>query len=235
MTEHVNELGQPIGATVEGWSGAEWPSDDVMVGRFCRVERLGVEHLAALFEAFALDVEGRNCTYLPYGPFASLGDVEAWFETWCCGGDPQFWAILDLQTDRAVGVASLMRIKPAAGSIEVGHVHYSPLLQRTPGGTEAMYLMMRRVFELGYRRYEWKCDALNAASRRAAERLGFVFEGVFRQATVVKGRNRDTAWYSVVDGEWGRLRARFEAWLDAGNFDGDGRQRRGLGAFFEMI
>ena len=125
-------------------------------------------------------------------------------------------------------MASYLRITPAEGTIEVGHLNYSPRLQRTPAATEAMYLMMRRAFELGYRRYEWKCDALNAPSRAAAERLGFVFEGIFRQATVYKGRSRDTAWFSIVDHEWPRLRASFERWLDASNFDGEGRQRSRL-------
>jgi RimJ/RimL family protein N-acetyltransferase len=122
-------------------------------------------------------------------------------------------------------VASYLRIEPASGSIEVGHINYSPLLQRTPAATEAMYLMMQRVFDLGYRRYEWKCDALNARSRAAAQRLGLSFEGVFRQATVYKGRNRDTAWYAAIDQEWPALQAAFLQWLDPANFDEDGRQR----------
>jgi RimJ/RimL family protein N-acetyltransferase len=127
-----------------------------------------------------------------------------------------------------VGVASYLRIAPAVGTIEVGHIHFSPLLQRTPAATEAMYLMMRHAFELGYRRYEWKCDALNAPSRRAAERLGFSFEGIFRQAVVVKGRNRDTAWYACIDREWPARREAFERWLDPANFDAEGRQRQPL-------
>jgi RimJ/RimL family protein N-acetyltransferase len=150
-------------------------------------------------------------------------------EQTCRGDDPLFHAILDGGTGRAVGVASYLRIDPPVGVIEVGHINYSPALQGTTAATEAMYLMMRRVFdELGYRRYEWKCDALNAPSRAAAERLGFVFEGIFRQATIYKGRNRDTAWYSIVDGEWPRLRDAFERWLDPANFDAQGRQRQRL-------
>jgi RimJ/RimL family protein N-acetyltransferase len=121
-----------------------------------------------------------------------------------------------------------MRIDPANGVIEVGGINYSPLLQRKPAATEAMYLMMRRAFELGYRRYEWKCDSLNAPSRAAAQRLGFSYEGVFRQAWVYKGRNRDTAWFSIIDGEWPALREAFERWLAPANFDANGRQRTGL-------
>ena len=143
----------------------------------------------------------------------------------CLGDDPLFHAIIDSATGKAIGVASYLRIDPASGSIEVGHINYSPLLQRTPAATEAMYLMMQRVFELGYRRYEWKCDALNARSRAAAQRYGFSFEGVFRQATVYKGRNRDTAWYAAIDQEWPALQAAFLQWLDPANFDQDGRQR----------
>jgi RimJ/RimL family protein N-acetyltransferase len=130
-----------------------------------------------------------------------------------------------------VGVASYLNINPAAGSIEVGAIAYAPALQKKPAGTEAMYLMMRRVFdELGYRRYEWKCNSLNAPSRAAAERYGFRYEGLFRQADVVKGGNRDTAWFSILDSEWPALKAAFECWLDPSNFDGDGRQRESLSA-----
>ncbi len=136
-----------------------------------------------------------------------------------------FFAVIDKAHGRPAGVASYLRIAPANGSIEVGHIHYSPTLQRRPAATEAMYLMMKRAFELGYRRYEWKCDALNAASRSAAERLGLTFEGIFRQATVYKNRNRDSAWYAAVDADWPALRDAFEKWLEPGNFDAAGRQR----------
>jgi len=153
-------------------------------------------------------------------------------EQFCCGDDPLYHAILKRQSGRAVGVASFMRIGPASGVIEVGGINYSPRLQRTPAATEAMYLLMRRVFdELGYRRYEWKCDALNAPSRAAAARLGFRFEGIFRQAIVYKGRSRDTAWFSIIDGEWPTLKTAFERWLDPANFDESGRPRRRLSEF----
>ena len=143
--------------------------------------------------------------------------------------DPLFQVFVSRASGNAVGLGTFMRIDPPAGTIEVGHIALSPVLQRSPVATEAMYLMMRHAFELGYRRYEWKCDALNAKSRRAAVRLGFVFEGVFRQATVYKGRSRDTAWYAVVDSDWPALREAFERWLDRDNFDASGLQRSSLG------
>jgi len=167
-------------------------------------------------------------TYLPYGPFQSLETYTRWLVTATASDDPQLWAIEDAVTASAVGVAAYLRIDPESGSIEVGHLNYSPLLQRRPAATEAMYLMMRRAFELGYRRYEWKCDALNAPSRAAATRLGFSYEGLFRQARVNKGRNRDTAWYSVIDRDWPRLRGAFEQWLAPSNFDERGVQRVSL-------
>jgi RimJ/RimL family protein N-acetyltransferase len=186
-------------------------------------------HAADLFAANSLDAEGRNWTYLPVGPFADFGSYRAWLERVAAGEDPLFHTIVDLATGKAVGVAAFMRIDRGNGVIEVGNINYSPLLQRKPAATEAMFLMMTRVFdELGYRRYEWKCDSLNAPSRAAALRLGFQYEGLFRQAVVTKGRNRDTTWFSIVDGEWPGLKRAYQQWLTPENFDGEGRQRRGL-------
>jgi RimJ/RimL family protein N-acetyltransferase len=183
-------------------------------------------HSRDLYQAYMQDKEHGVWTYMPYGPFHTFEDYRGWLESFCTGYDPLFHAVIDLKTSQAAGVASYLNMKPDVGVIEVGHINYSPRLQRTRSGTEAMFLMMRRVFdELGYRRYEWKCDALNAASRRAAGRLGFVFEGVFRQATIYKGRNRDTAWYSIIDAQWPALKKAFECWLEPGNFDSQGRQR----------
>ena len=224
----VNSLGQPIGFPVDGWVPPPFPPPDPMPGRYCRLEPLGERFAAELYAANSLDRDGRFWTYLAYGPFASEAEYRAWLAAASLERDPQFYAIVDAATNSATGVAAYMRIVPAAGSIEVGHVHFSPRLQRARAATEAMFLMMQRAFALGYRRFEWKCDALNAASRAAAQRLGCSFEGVFRQATVYKGRNRDTAWYSVIDGEWPALERAFEVWLSPENFDGAGRQRRRL-------
>jgi RimJ/RimL family protein N-acetyltransferase len=170
-------------------------------------------------------------TYLPWGPYADCGDYRAALEAFLRRDNFITYAILAADTGKAVGVASYLNINLSAGSIEVGGITYSPALQRKPAGTEAMFLMMRRVFdELGYRRYEWKCNALNAPSRAAARRYGFRFEGIFRQAEIVKGRNRDTAWFSITDGEWPAIKTAFERWLDPANFGGDGRQRKSLSA-----
>lgn len=229
MAAIVNHLGQPIGPPLPGWQPPPHPPRETLAGRYCRLEPLDIErHSAALFEANSADREGRLWTYMPYGPFATLADYRAWMAGKCLGDDPLFFAIIDLADDSAAGVASYLRIMPAAGSIEVGHLLFSPRLQRKPAATEAMFLMMQRAFELGYRRYEWKCDALNAASRSAAQRLGLSFEGIFRNATVYKGRSRDTAWYAAIDSQWPALRAAFEQWLDPSNFDANGRQQARL-------
>jgi RimJ/RimL family protein N-acetyltransferase len=166
--------------------------------------------------------------YLAYGPFLGRDEFVRWLERRAPLDDPLTFAILDRTTGTARGLASFMRMDPANGVIEIGHIWLSPGLQRTRQATEAIYLMSRYAFDLGNRRLEWKCDALNAASRRAAERFGFVFEGVFRQHMVIKGRNRDTAWYSIIDSEWQSRRAAFEAWLATDNFDSSGRQKRAL-------
>ena len=184
MSEDCNSLGQPIGPAVPNWSRRTGPPRTPMMGRFCRLERLDVErHVADLWAANSLDCEARMWTYLPWGPFRSFDEYLAYMQTVAPKEDPLIHAVIDIDTDKAVGVASYLRVNADAGTIEVGGLAYSPLLQRRPAATEAMYLMMRRVFdELGYRRYEWKCNALNAPSRAAATRLGFQFEGIFRQA-----------------------------------------------------
>jgi RimJ/RimL family protein N-acetyltransferase len=230
-TVRTNALGQPIGPALPDWRPPPPPPRAPLAGRLCIVEPLAAErHAEDLWSANARDAEGRNWTYLTSGPFERFEDYRAWLDGAARTDDPLFFAIVDRATRRAAGVASYLRIAPAAGSIEVGHINFSPLLARTPAATEAMYLMMRRAFELGYRRYEWKCDALNAPSRAAALRLGFTFEGIFRKALVYRGRSRDTAWYAVVDDEWPRLAAAFERWLQPENFDAAGRQRERLAA-----
>ena len=232
MAEFHNHLGEPIGFPVEGWQVCAPPPRTALEGRTCRVEPLDPDrHAAALHQANLEDAENRIWTYLAYGPFEILDDYRAWLTETCLGDDPLFHAIIDKNQGVACGVASYLRIDPPVGVIEVGHINFAPRLQNTRAATEAMYLMMRRVFdELGYRRYEWKCNALNARSCRAAERLGFRHEGIFRQATISKGRNRDTAWYAILDRDWPAVRQAFEAWLDPDNFDADGRQRESLSA-----
>lgn len=228
-----NALGQPVGFPVPGWQARPLPPATPLEGRFARIERLDpARHAADLHAANAADRSGAMWTYMGYGPFADLAAYRAWAEDMAPKPDPLFHAIIDRDSNSARGVASYLRIDPVNGVIEVGHIAYAPSLQRTSAATEAMYLLMWRVFdELGYRRYEWKCDALNAPSQAAARRLGFTYEGTFRQAMVYKGRNRDTAWYAITDRDWPRLKAGFEAWLAPANFDAAGRPLRRLGSF----
>ena len=223
-----NAFGQPIGDPVPNWQAPPFPGGRVLTGRTCVLEPLHPErHARDLFEANRAD-DGRMWTYLPYGPFETLDEYRAWLAATCQGNDPLFYAIVPRETEKAVGLASYLRIMPERGSLEIGHLAFSPQLQATTPATEALYLLMNRAFDLGYRRCEWKCDALNEKSRRAAGRLGFSFEGIFRQATLYKGRNRDTAWYAVTDKEWAELKQVFETWLQPENFDPDGKQRLSL-------
>ena len=232
-TARENELGQPIGIEVPEWQGAVTPRREPMAGRFCRLELLDTNaHLEDLYEAFSEDAEGRLWTYMSSGPFDSVDQFRDWMDAACSTEDPLYYAIIDLTSGKAVGVCAYLRIQQAVGVIEVGSITYSPQLQRTPMATEAMYLMMARVFdELGYRRYEWKCDSLNAASRNAALRLGFSYDGLFEQAVVYKGRNRDTAWYSILDRDWPALKRAYAGWLDTQNFDERGAQKQRLQDF----
>ena len=215
----------PVGPEVDA-TPARKPQAVVMEGRFGRVEGLDpARHGAALWEA----VRGYDdlWTYMFYGPFADEAAFAAWLAARAALEDPFSYAIVDAR-GRAVGIAALMEVRPAMRVVEVGHIVYGPALQRTALATEAQYLMARHVFEtLGYRRYEWKCDALNAASRRAALRFGFAFEGIFRAHMIVKGRSRDTAWYAMLDSEWPQRKRAFELWLAPENFV-DGRQRTSL-------
>ncbi len=229
MDHILNEFGQPIGLPLPDWTPPPPPPREPMAGRFSHLEPLDpAAHADTLYAEYAAEVDDRGWTYLPYGPFRTPESFQAWVVAVHAGDDPLFFAILDRVGGKPVGVASYLQIAPAGGSIEVGHLNYSPRLKRSPIATEAMYLMMERAFRLGYRRYEWKCDALNAASRAAARRLGLSYEGTFRQAKVYKGRNRDTAWYAAIDAEWPALRGAFETWLAPGNFDPQGRQRSRL-------
>ncbi len=229
MSDRKNHLGQPIGAPVPDWQGCQPMPHTPMYGRTCDVVPLQSAHGAELHAAFSQDQTGALWTYMPTGPFQSEAAYCQWVKQAATSGDPLFFAIINKADGTAIGVASYLRMQPAHGVVEVGFITFSPALQKTPMATEAMYLMMKRALgELGYRRYEWKCDALNAPSRRAAARLGFQYDGLFKQAQVYKGRNRDTAWFSILDQDWPRLQTGFKAWLDPSNFDAAGKQKTAL-------
>lgn len=220
---------RPVGPPVDP-RPAKKPGPVTLQGRYGRLEKLNAaKHADALWDA--LRGHDQVWDYLFHGPFSERADFDAYIEMFASREDPYAYAILD-KDERTVGFATLMEIRPAHRVIEVGNILYSPSLQRTPLATEVQYLLARYAFEeLGNRRYEWKCNALNAPSRRAAERFGFTFEGVFRQHMIVKGRNRDTAWYAMMDHEWPSRKAAFEAWLHPSNFDAAGRQKKKLEAF----
>jgi RimJ/RimL family protein N-acetyltransferase len=220
------------------WTAARLPQGEPLIGRSVRLEPLDpAAHGMALFNASHDSGAAEPLfRYLPYGPFAGFEDFKSWLDHCAASTDPYFVCVVDGETGAPQGMAAFMRMAPEHGVIEIGHIWFAPALQRTRQATEAIYLMARHSFDdLGYRRLEWKCDALNEPSRRAAARFGFTFEGVFRQHMVVKGRNRDSAWFSILDGEWPQIRAAFEAWLAPENFDVDGRQRQSLSAVRDAI
>ncbi len=233
MSTRQNAFGQPIGPPVDAWSTRPRPPRTRMVGRYCRLEPVDTDrHEADLFAAYMEAPDTRDWTYLFHERPERPDSFHTYLANLQASTDPLHFAIVAAETNRAAGTAALMRIEPGHGVIEVGSITFSPRLKKTRAATEAMFLMMQRAFdELGYRRYEWKCDSLNAPSRSAAQRYGFKFEGVFRNAVVYKGRSRDTAWYSIIAEEWPRIRSAFQAWLDPGNFDEHGRQRRSLASF----
>jgi RimJ/RimL family protein N-acetyltransferase len=228
----MNEFGQPIGRLLPDWTPRPAPTRVVLEGRFCQLEPLDADrHAVQLFSAYAEAPDGRDWTYLSVGPFVSADGYRQQAEKLAQSDDPLHFAVVDRRSGNAVGTLALMRHDPVSGVVEVGHVALSPLLKRTPASTEAQFLLMAYVFDrLGYRRYEWKCDSLNEPSRRAAERLGFTFEGIFRQAVVYRGMSRDTAWYSIIDSEWPQIGAALRSWLSPENFDAEGRQRQSLAA-----
>lgn len=218
---------RPLGPPVQDFTPPVRPDGLHMEGRFARLAPLNAaQHAAVLFRHFAVD--DSIWDYIHVGPFASEATFAAWAKEAQTSRDPVFYAIKDVARGEVTGIASFLRIAPEAGSIEVGFITMSPALQRTPAATEAMAMMMGWAFEAGYRRYEWKCDALNAPSRRAAQRLGLSYEGIFRQAVIVKGRNRDTAWFAAIDKEWPALKEAYATWLSPQNFDADGRQKQRL-------
>lgn len=223
-----------FGASVANWAVPPAPDNLRLDGRYARLERLDADkHAGELHRANIAD-DG-IWDYLPYGPFSSAASYHRWVREVAARSDPQFYAITDLDSGGVGGVASYLRITPESGSIEIGHINLSASLQGTRAATETFYLMMKWAFEAGYRRFEWKCDALNLPSRRAAQRLGLSYEGIFRQATIVKGRNRDTAWFAAIDKEWPALKEAFTVWLSPENFDESGHQIERLSELTRLV
>jgi RimJ/RimL family protein N-acetyltransferase len=220
----LNNSFRKEGQIVNGFKEPPHPKGIFIEGKLVSLNPLvASQHSEELFSSNAIDKEGINWTYLPYGPFKTLSEYSKWIESYEKNDDPVFFAIISKKLKKAIGIASYLRINPVNGSIEVGHINYSPLLQRTNEATEAMFLMMKWAFNNGYRRYEWKCNSLNLRSRIAAQRLGFSYEGVFRQMSISKGRNRDTAWFAIIDKEWEKVANCFHQFLSDSNFDKKGQ------------
>jgi RimJ/RimL family protein N-acetyltransferase len=233
MHSQINTLGQPIGYPIEQFSPPPLPNFSRLEGAAVKVTPIQLSDLPHLYQAFLLDSKGANWTYLPYGPFTTEEEFCKWAEATCFTHDPKFYT---LTTSKGpAGVASYLRIDPQVGNIEIGHIHLSPLLQRIRAGTEALVLMIKWAFESGYRRLEWKCDALNTPSRRAAERLGLTYEGTFRQATIYKSRNRDTAWYACTSEDWPALKVAYAQWLRSDNFNAEGQEIQKLSILTKKI
>ncbi len=227
-----NAVGQPVGCEPDRWSGAAWPPSLVLQGRFCRLEALdAARHGRDLFICLHADASRANWTYLNQGPFASLDAWQSWLASAIQAQRTCYYALIDVDSGMAQGMAAYMNAQPEDGCVEIGGVHFSPAMRRSRLSTEAMYLMLKQVFELNYRRGEWRCDAHNASSARAALRLGFTFECLWRQRRVSKGRNRDAACFSMLDHEWPARRLALESWLHPMNFDAAGRQRCDLAHF----
>jgi RimJ/RimL family protein N-acetyltransferase len=222
-----NEFGQPIGVALPGWEAPPFPPHVVLTGRYVRLEPLNAaRHARDVYEAQSEDVTGERWTYSFDGPFRDFAHYEQWALKSQESRDPQFYAIVDAVTGRALGTESYLRIEPKHGVIEVGNIYFSPRLARTRAATEAIFLVVANAFDLGYRRFEWKCDSCNLPSRAAARRFGFTYEGTFRQAIVNKARNRDTSWFAIIDGDWnGGLEEAYRRWLDPANFDAAGNQK----------
>jgi RimJ/RimL family protein N-acetyltransferase len=228
-------LGRPLGEELQDWHGAGLPQKQVLAGRLCRMEPFCARlHASSLRAALELDRQGSNWTYLMQAP-QDDDEWRRWFSTMETSVDPLYFAIVCQRSQQAEGIAAFQRIDPVNGVMEFGRLLFSPLLQRTAVATEAMYLMLRQAFSLGYRRVEWQCNTLNKPSWRAAERMGFSFEGIFRQAKVKSGLNRDSAWFSLLDCEWPQMQQALEAWLSPDNFAPDGRQKNSLAACRQAI
>ena len=223
-----------FGFALPNWVPPPAPVGEPLTGQWVQLERMDPDaHASDLFRAYSS--ADQVWDYLPYGPFSSASGYHRWAKETACGADPLFYVLRNRLTGQCGGVASYLRITPGSGSIEVGHINLAPEIAGSRASSEAMYLMMDWAFRNGYRRYEWKCDALNMASRRAAQRLGFSYEGIFRQATVYKGRNRDTAWFAVIDQDWPALKEAWRVWLDPANFDAAGKQRESLGDLTRLV
>lgn len=221
-----NQFGQLVGELVENWKPLLKPEKIILQGRCCILEPLEIhKHADKLFNVLAIDNAGESWTYLPYGPFDTLNEFKDWLAKTLSEKDILLYTILDAKTCEPIGISGYLRITPEHGVIEIGHLHFSNLLKQTSMATEAIYIMLRLAFdEYGYRRCEWKCNDLNEASKRAAVRFGFTFEGIFRQNYVFKNRNRNTAWFSIIGSEWPGLKEKFEKWLHSDNFSISGKQ-----------
>ena len=230
MENQYNSYHQPIGYAVRNWSKRDYPTKALLEGIYCRLEKIDpVRHLEALYQVYGPESSSKNWTYLPLEPFENKTVFATYLETISQSQDPFHYAIIDKSSGKALGTLALMRTNLDQGTIEVGFVIYSDHLKKTRIATEAQYLLAcYAIDDLGYRRYEWKCDALNEPSRKAALRLGFTFEGIFRNALVYKERNIDTAWFSIIDSEWADRKERLESWLDSSNFTAEGKQKRRL-------
>ncbi|CAI2495066.1 ribosomal-protein-L7/L12-serine acetyltransferase [Serratia ficaria] len=228
-----NQYGQPIGDALDHWQTAGEPGNKVLQGRFCRLEPLQADRRAdELYQAYQLAEDGRDWTYLFCERPETPSEFRDYLQAQASNADRKTMAVIDQVSGKAIGSCAFLRIDPINGAIELGTINWSPLMKRRVVGSEAIFLMLQHLFDdLGYRRCEWKCDSLNLPSRQAAERFGFSFEGTFRQAVVVKGRNRDTDWLSMIDSQWPAVRAAFSAWLSADNISDDGQQKQRLQAF----
>lgn len=229
-----NDFGQELGLTITNWAAKAKPAQISLEGTYCILRPITAQtKLKELYESFNFENDGSSWTYLPYGPFTSLDEFKSWLATTLAKEvDTQLYTVEKINDPRPLGIIGYLRINPEHGVIEIGHVHFSKLLQKTSMATEAIYLMINHALkDLAYRRCEWKCNSLNKASVKTALRIGFQFEGTFRQTNVFKNQNRDTSWFSIIDSEWQSLARRLEAWLQASNFDDEGKQRRSLQEF----
>ena len=231
MTQ-LNQYGQPVGFALPDWQPLAAPPAIDLNGRFCTLEPLKAAHSIALFDAFSRAADDRDWTWLGATKPASVAEMESWISGKCHDSGLVSYAVIDHRTQQAVGAVCFANIDGQNGAIEIGHVTWSPLMQRNVLGSEAIYLLLLQAFELGYRRVAWRCDSTNLASRRAAERLGFTYEGRFRQAMTRKQRNRDTDWLSMIDGEWPQVKRALSAWLAVDNMDTHGQEREKLSVFF---